>query len=149
MNLDQLTEEVWKRLQEKPRALLIGSPPNDCHNFNYVNEKPYEAVVLGVLAPGELLHMPTDAVCRALLEGMPVYLSTEQLHHKAKTARQLCRELYAAEQHLKLLGVQILGQGQPLVTAAQAKAMRGRGEKPRPGSRMTPLARDILEGKEP
>lgn len=148
MNLDQLTDAVWQRLQEKPRALLIGEPPIGCDKFNYVNEKPYEAVVLGLLPPGELLHMPSDAVCRALLEDIPVYLSSGQLHHKTKTARQLCRELYAAEQHLKQLGVRLLEDGQPLVTAAQARSLRQNGQQPPPGSRLTPLARDILEGKE-
>ncbi len=148
MNLDQLTDAVWQRLQEKPRALLIGEPPTGCDKFNYVNKKPYEAVVLGLLPPGELLHMPTDPVCRALLEDIPVYLSSGQLHHKSKAARQLCRELYAAEQHLKQLGVRLLEDGQPLVTAAQARILRQNGQFPPQGSRLTPLARDILEGKE-
>ena len=149
MNLDQLTETVWQRLQEKPRALLLGTAPNGCDKFNYVNEEPYEAVILGILPPGELLHMPSDAVCRALLDDIPVYLSSGQLHHKAKTARALCRELHAAEQHLKQLGVRLLEDGQPLITAAQARSLRQSGQKPPAGSRLTPLARDILEGREP
>ncbi len=149
MNLEHLTEEVWKRLQEKPRALLIGSAPIGYDKYNYVNEKPYEAVVLGELSPGELLHMPSDAVCCALLEDIPVYLSPQQIHHRAKTARALCRELYGAEQRLRLLGVRKLEEAGTLVTADRARAMRRAGESPPPGCRLTPLARDILEGKAP
>lgn len=150
MNLEELTQAVLERMAaQKPRAYLIGKLPNDYHNFNYVNEEPYEAVVLGVLAPGELLHMPNDVVCRALLEGKPVWLWPHQMHHSAAHARLLCRELTAAEQHLKQLGVRILGQERPLVTAQTARLLRQTGGLPQPGSRLTPLAKDILEGREP
>ena len=149
MNLDELTQAVMERMdQQKPRAFLVGERP-DYHNYNYVKEKPYEAVVLGVLSPGELLHMPDNVVCEALLEGKPVWLWPHQRHHDVSNARLLCRELTAAEQHLKQLGVGVLGQEKPLVTAQRARALRQTGQQPQPGSRLTPLARDILEGKEP
>ena len=148
MNLDQLTEVVWQRLYpEKPRALLIGEPPKVDYNYIYVNENPYELIVLGRLSPGELLRMPTDPVCRALLEGMPVYLWPDQLHHHAGYAKLLCRELTAAEQHLKQLGVQTLGRTDRLITAEAAMKLRNIGKNPPAGSRLTPLAKDILEGK--
>ena len=75
MNLDRLTDAVLQKLNEgKKRALLIGRAPDIDHNYNYVNEKPYEAIVLGELSAAQLLHMPNDAVCEALLEEIPVYL---------------------------------------------------------------------------
>lgn len=150
MNLEQLTDAVLQRLQQgKPRALLIGKLQEIDHNYNYVNEKPYEAVVLGTLTPGQLLQMPTDAVCCALLEGVPVYLSSRQMWHGSKRAKALCRELAAAEQRLFRLGVIPLEQPDHLITATRARELTRLGQTPKPGCRMTPLARDILEGKAP
>ena len=101
MNLDQLTDAVWQRLEErKPRALLIGQPPDWDGPYCYVAVPPYDAVVLGIMSPGELLHMPSDPVCRALLDGQPVYLWQPQPYRACKHAKALCRELAAAEQHL-------------------------------------------------
>lgn len=150
-DLDALTEQIWQRLNaRRPRALLIGAPPDIDHNYNYVKEKPYEAVILGDLPPGELLRMPTDPVCRALLSDMPVYLWSGQSYKKAKTARLLCTELAAAEKHLRQLGVKPLeAAGETrLITAQAARQLLAAGTHPPKGSRLTPLARDILEGKE-
>lgn len=149
MNLEELTQAVIERMdQQKPRAYLIGEQP-DYHNYNYVKEKPYEAVVLGILSPGQLLHMPDETVCDALLEGMPVWLWPHQRHHRAACGKMLCRELTAKERYLKQLGVGILGQEKILITAQEARRLRQRGENPPYGSRLTPLAKEILEGREP
>ena len=148
MNLDALTEAVMQRMgQGKKRALLIGEAPDSFHNFIYVNEKPYEAIVLGVLPPGELLHMPNEPVCRALLEGIPVYLWHRQLHHTGTGANALRRELRAAERYLTELGVQMLGSGKQLITAEIARQMVKTGLLVPDGCRITPLAKEILEGK--
>lgn len=150
MNLDALTDAVWDRLTgNRPRALLIGKAPYLDGQFCFVREKPYEAVVLGLLSPGELLHMPSDAVCEALLENVPVYLWSPQPYRAAKYGRILCRELAAAEQHLKQLGVRPMAEQGRLVTAQAARELLRQGRRPDPGSRLTPLARDILEGKGP
>ncbi|MBP3633039.1 MAG: hypothetical protein J6J43_00505 [Oscillospiraceae bacterium] len=150
MNLEELTDAVLQKLGEKkPRALLIGDAPMIDHNYNYVNEKPYEAVVLGRLAPGQLLHMPSDAVCCALMEQIPVYYDPDQTFRSCKTARALCRELAAAEQRLYRLGVLPLQRSGQLLTAARARDLVLQGKRPASNCRMTPLARDILEGKEP
>jgi len=150
MNLDQITDAVLEKLsQQKPRALLIGNAPDNYHNYNYVNQKPYDAIVLGILQPGELLRMPCNEVCCALLEERPVYYYPVQPWKKAGTARALCRELTCAEQRLYHLGVLPLEMPGQLLTAGEARAMLRLGQKPQPDRRMTPLARDILEGREP
>lgn len=139
-----------RKLEERrPRALLIGKQPEIDHNYNYVNEKPYEAVVLGLLSPGQLLQMPTDAVCCALLEDLPVYLSIRQSWHGNKKAKALCRELAAAEQRLFRLGVLPLEQPGHLITAKEARELLRSGRRPGADCRMTPLARDILEEEAP
>ena len=74
MNLEQLTDAILEKLGEKqPRALLIGTKPEVDYNYNYVNEKPYDSIVIGNISAGELLRMPSDCVCDALLEEVPVY----------------------------------------------------------------------------
>jgi len=147
LNADALAEAIWSRLLwELPRALLIGQQPEYYHNYIYVNQKPYEAIVLGILPAGELLHMPNDAVCEALLEGKPVYLWHRQRHHMGTGAVLLRQELRAAEERLRRLGVQVIGGQDHLLTADTVKAMLQRGERPWAGARMTPLAKDLWEG---
>ena len=148
MNLDELTEAVRQRLQEeKPRVLLLGETPVNLRKYNYVNQKPYDAVVIGTLSPGQLLQMPTDPVCMALLEGMPVYLCPQH-YGKGATAPELRRALQAAQQRLRRFGALPLEDENRFISAQQARQMVRAGERPPPGSRLTPLARDILEGKE-
>lgn len=148
MNLEQLTQAVLERLEEeRPRALLLGKAPPEDGGYALVRQAPYEAVVLGILSPGELLQMPTDPVCQALLEEKTVYFWPKQPYRQAKTARLLCRELAAAEQHLKQLGVRPMAQQGRLITAQEAQKLRSMGKTLPPGCRMTPLAREIMEGR--
>lgn len=104
MNPDRLTEEVLRRLETMPRALLIGEHPPEDGGFLYVREPPYGAVVIGRIPPGQLLQMPSDAVCRALMQGLPVWL-WPQAYGKGKHAVLLRRELAEAERRLILFGV--------------------------------------------
>lgn len=148
MNLDELTDAVWKRLQqEKPRALLIGREPDWSSPYQWVREAPYDAVVLGLLSPGELLQMPTDPVCQALLEEKPVYLWPRQPYRAFHTAKMLCRQLSAQELRLKQLGVEPLTEQGRLLTASEVRRMQREGIPIPETSRMTPLAREIAEGK--
>ena len=148
MTLDALTDAVWKRLEEeKPRAFLIGEQPDNYHKYNYVNEKPYDVIFLGILSPGKLLHMPDETVCQALLDDMPVYLWHQQPHHAGRSARPLRQALYKAERRLLQFGVQPIAGERQLLTADLARQIKARGEHPALDSRLTPLARDILEGK--
>lgn len=148
MTLDQLTEEVFRRLEQLPRAYLIGQPPEEPPSFIYVHEPPYEAVVLGILSPEELLHMPSDPVCEALLHGMPVYLWEGQPHRQAKYAKLLCRDLDDAEQRLIRLGVRIFGHSGNLIREEEAIRLKQLNRMPPAGSKLTPLAKAILEGTE-
>ena len=149
MNLDQITEAVWERLSErKPRMLLVGEPPDGLDRYQYVKEKPYDAVLIGILHPAELLRMPCAVVCDALLEEIPVYLWADQPFHRAKKARALCQELARAEQNLRKLGVELLGMQKKLITADDARKYLKFGQKLPVDCRMTPFAKDILEGKE-
>ena len=56
------------------RALLIGSEPACALGFSYAKEPPYDAVVIGSLSLGELLHFHDEKVLSALAEGKTVYL---------------------------------------------------------------------------
>ena len=105
MNLDQLAEEVLRRLREKgPRVLLIGELPPEETGIVYVREPPYEQICIGYLEPGELLRMPSNAVCHALMEGIPVWL-WPQPYGKGKHAILLRKALMEAEQRLLRYGV--------------------------------------------
>lgn len=134
---------------EDHRAFLIGEPPESLLKYVYVREKPYEAVILGLLSPGQLLHMPDDTVCRALLDGIPVYLWSKQPFHGSAHAVCLCRLLRNAELRLKQLGVMPIVADGSWITAEQARKMRSNGQRPNSSSRLTPLAQDILEGRTP
>ncbi len=122
MTEEELVEVLWQRVQSQlPPALLIGTAPDSLQKYNYVNERPYEAVVIGELSPSELLQMPTEPVCQALLEGMPVYLWRKQPFLRAKKGILLKRHLQAQMDRLLLLGIS------PLSTDVIARERSDRG----------------------
>lgn len=128
------------------RAYLVGSPPPLPLGYEYGDTKPYEAVVIGSLTLGQLLHFDEEAVFSALAEGMPVFLYTPGLPQAPKN-RALSASLTAAQRELKNWGVIFTDGGQKrLITAEEAKIMRRNGRKPGPGAVLTPLAKEILEG---
>ena len=129
------------------RALLIGPEP-PCHlGYRYVQAEPYDAVVIGSLGIGELLCFQNAPVLQALSEGMPVVLYTPGLPKSPKN-RALGASLTSAQRQLKNWGVVFTDGGQKrLITAGEARIMRQSGNTPSPGSILTPLAREILEGK--
>ena len=130
------------------RALLIGSEPDQVLGFQYVQEPPYEAVVLGSLSLGQLLRFREERVLEALAEGKPVYLYTPGLPEAPKN-RALAGSLTAAQRELKNWGVLFTDGGRKrLITAEEARTMKRRGQRPGPGAVMTPLAKEILEGSE-
>ena len=148
---DAIVEEVLRRVLEarKPAALLLGAAPTEETGYRYVTEPPYDAVILGSMNAYQLLHFPDEQSLNALLEGKPVYFcqSGELWRQLQKTApRELFAALLQAHRRLLRLGVRPLrSQAQGLITASE---LRRRLKEGLPvNGRLTPLARDILEGR--
>ena len=128
------------------RALLLGKEPGSELGFQYVQEPPYEAVVIGSLSLSRLLRFREEAVLTALAEGKPVYLYTPGLPEAPKN-RALAGSLTAAQRELKNWGILFTDGGRKrLVTAEEARILRETGRQPSPGAVLTPLAKEILEG---
>lgn len=128
------------------RALLVGNPPAVAFDFSYVAEKPYDAVVIGSLKLGQLLHFHLEPVLEALSLGMPVYLYTPGLPQIPKN-RSLAASAANAQRELKNWGVLFTdGSRRHLITAEEAHKMRKSGQRPIAGDVLTPLAKEILDG---
>lgn len=130
------------------RAYLVGKAPPLALGYEYADNAPYDAVVIGSLTLSQLLHFGEEAVLSALAEGTPVFLYTPGLPQAPKN-RALAASLASAQRELKNWGVIFTDGGQKrLITAEEARAMRRTGRKPGPGAVLTPLAKEILEGSE-
>ena len=128
------------------RALLIGKEPAAAMEYTYVQEQPYDAVVIGSLALSELLRFREERVLQALAEGKSVFLYTPGLPESPKN-RALAGSLTAAQRELKSWGVVFTDGGRKrLITAEEARDLRSRGAVPGPGAVLTPLAKEILGG---
>lgn len=126
------------------RALLIGKEPGAELGFQYVQEAPYDAVVIGSLELSQLLRFREERVLAALAEGKQVLLYTPGLPDAPRN-RALSGSLTAAQRELKNWGVLFTDGGRKrLVTAEEARALRNAGRQPSPGAVLTPLAREIL-----
>ena len=125
------------------RALLIGREPLAELGYDYVQEAPYDAVVIGSLKLGQLLSF---RVLEALAQGKQVLLYTPGLPETPKN-RSLASSLASAQRELKNWGVLFTDGGRKrLVTAEEARLMRQQGRKPQMDAVLTPLAKEILEG---
>lgn len=130
------------------RALLIGKEPAADLGYAYVQEAPYDVVVIGSLSLGRLLRFREEAVLQALADGKNVFLYTPGLPESPKN-RALAGSLTAAQRELKSWGVVFTDGGRKrLVTAEEARVLRSRGAGPGPGAVLTPLAKEILGGTE-
>ena len=128
------------------RALLVGKEPGMDLGFQYVQEPPYDAVVIGSLTLPRLLRFCEEPVLEALAEGKSVYLYTPGLPEAPKN-RALAGSLTAAQRELKNWGVLFTDGGRKrLITAEEARILRSSGRQPAPGAVLTPLAREIMEG---
>lgn len=128
------------------RALLIGREPALELGYQYVQEPPFDAVVIGSLTLAQLLRFQEERVLTALAEGKPVYLYTPGLPESPKN-RALSGSLTAAQRELKNWGVLFTDGGRKkLVTAEEARLLRASGQRPAPGAVLTPLAKEIMEG---
>ena len=130
------------------RALLIGKAPTVELGFTYTADEPYDAVVIGSLSLGALLHFRQEQVLLALSQGKTVYLYAPGLPEAEKN-RALAASLAAARRELKNWGVLFTdGMQRRLITAEEARLLRRQGRYPGPGAVMTPLAKEILEGSD-
>jgi len=128
------------------RALLMGKEPGAELGFQYVQEPPFDAVVIGSLSLSQLLRFQEEPVLEALAQGKPVYLYTPGLPEAPKN-RALSGSLTAAQRELKNWGVLFTDGGRKkLVTAEEARILRASGRQPAPGAVLTPLAKEIMEG---
>ena len=129
-------------------ALLIGCEPGVSLGYSYTAAPPYDAVVIGSLTLGQLLHFDNEQVLEALSRGEQVILYEPGLPVSPGN-RALAAALAARRRELKSWGVVFTDGGQKkLITAGEARHLRETGRKPGPGAVLTPLAREILEGKQ-
>lgn len=130
------------------RALLIGREPGAELGYDYVAEPPYDAVVIGSLSLGQLLRFREERTLEALAQGKQVLLYTPGLP-EAPRNRSLAGSLACAQRELKNWGVLFTDGGRRrLVTAQEARMLRQQGRQPGAGAVLTPLAKEILEGRE-
>ncbi len=128
-------------------ALLIGKEPPCSLGYSYVQEGAYDAVVIGSLTYGQLLHFDLENALTALSSGMTVLLYEPGLP-EAKGNRGLSAALAARRRELKNWGVIFTDGGQKkLITAQEARNLIASGKRPGAGAVLTPLAKEILEEK--
>ena len=127
------------------KALLIGKEPTCDLGYSYTASAPYDGVVIGSLTLSQLLRFDNAQALEALAEGKSVILYTPGLP-EAPGNRALSASLASARRELKNWGV-IFSDGakKQLITAQEARAMLSAGQRPAPGARLTPLAKEIFE----
>ena len=127
------------------RAYLIGEEPGCPLGYTYVKTPPYEAVVIGSLTVGQLLHFSSEEALSALAQGKQVLLYTPGLPQVKN--RGLGASLASRQRDLKSWGVVFTDGGRKkLITAQEAQALRQSGASLPTGAVLTPLAKEILEG---
>lgn len=127
------------------RALLIGKEPDAELSYTYVQEAPFDAVVIGSLPLSQALRLSDDRVLEALAEGKQVILYTPGLP-LAPGNRALSASLAASRREMKNWGIVFTdGAQRKLVTAQEARVMKAAGKYPGAGAVLTPLAREIFE----
>lgn len=150
----RVMEKLGQRAREsreegRPRAFLVGQAPHRELGYTYVRQEPYEAVMLGSLTAGQLLHFTQEETLQALLRGMPVYLWGPGLPAEPGQNKALSAALRSGVSLLRSWGVRVL-EDKPrhrLITGQEARMLLEKGAAPPAGSLLTPMARDILEGK--
>ena len=128
-------------------ALLIGREPVCSLGYTYVKDMPYDAVVIGSLTIAQLLHFAEEPALQALSQGKQVLVYEPGLP-EARGSRGLSATLASRRRELKSWGMVFTAGGQKkLVTAQEARALISAGKTPGPGAVLTPLAKEVLEGK--
>ncbi|MBQ3216789.1 MAG: hypothetical protein IJB35_03120 [Oscillospiraceae bacterium] len=148
--ISEVVQRVEAELLRKPPALLLGKRPPEETGFSYVTEGEYSAVVIGSMSAWELLHFPDEQSLNALLEGKPVYLwegGQDWKRFSSCPNRSLWSKLLSAQRQLQQWGVKPLAAASGKLMTAQEVQRRLKQGLPIEG-RLTPLARDLLEGRE-
>ena len=128
------------------RALLIGQAPGCDLGFTYESAPPYDAAVIGSLTVGQAHCFTQEQVLCMLAEGKPVVCYAPGFPQAPKN-RALGAALASARRTMKTWGIVFTDGGQKrLITAQEAREMKLAGRSPAPGSVLTPLAKEILEG---
>ena len=128
-------------------ALLIGKEPPQSLGYTYILEQSADAVVIGSLTISQLLHFAIEPALEALSQGKPVIVYEPGLP-ECKGSRGLAATLASKRRELKNWGMIFTDGGQKkLITAQQARKMMESGQTPGPGAVLTPLAKEIMEGK--
>ena len=129
------------------RALLVGAEPYRDLGYVYVKQPPYDALVSGSLTLSQALRFSHEETLQALADGKQVVLFAPGFPESPKN-RALAAALASSRREMKNWGIVFTDGGQKkLITAQDARAMRLAGQKPAPGAVLTPLAKEILEGK--
>mgnify|MGYP006390465667 FL=1 len=127
------------------RALLVGTEPDRSLPYIYVQEPPFDVVVIGSLPMSQALRLTDDRILQALAEGKPVVLYTPGLP-TAPGNRGLSAALAASRREMKAWGIVFTdGAQRKLITAQEARSLKAAGKYPGAGAVLTPLAREILE----
>lgn len=130
------------------KALLVGKEPPCDLGYSYTTAAPYDGVVIGSLTLGQLLRFDNAQALEALAEGKSVILYTPGLP-EAPGNRALSASLASARRELKNWGVIFSDGGKKqLITAQEARTMLAAGQRPAPGARLTPLAKEIFENED-
>lgn len=130
------------------KAMLIGNEPPCFLGYDYACQGDYDAVVVGSLTYSQLLHFDLEPALAALATGKKV-LIYEPGMPESKNNRGLAAALAARRRELKNWGVIFTDGGQKkLITAQEARNLLAAGERPGAGAVLTPLAKEILGGKE-
>ena len=129
------------------RAFLIGEKPPCDLGFTSEGSPPFDGVVIGSLTLGQALLFANEQALSALAEGKKVVCYEPGFPQSPKN-RALGAALANAKRNMKNLGIIFTDGGQKrLITAEEARQMKLTGRRPAPGSVLTPLAKEILEGK--
>lgn len=128
-------------------ALLIGNTPGQDLGYTYITEESYDAVVIGSLSISQLLYFSVEPALEALAQGKQVLVYEPGLP-EAKGNRGLAATLASKRRELKSWGMVFTDGGQKkLITAQEARVLVSAGKTPGPGAVLTPLAKEVLEGK--
>lgn len=130
------------------RALLLGDKPPCDLGYSFENTPPYDAIVIGSLTLGQALYFSQEQVLSFLAEGKSVVCYAPGFPQAPKN-RALGAALASSRRNMKSWGIVFTDGGQKrLITAQEARALRQAGKQPAPGAVLTPLAKEIMEGKQ-